>query len=48
MRLESSEVAIEELAAFARAGGDTVVDVISKNVGADPQRIRPFARAVGL
>jgi phosphotriesterase-related protein len=48
MRLESSEEAIEELAAFARAGGDTVVDVTPKNVGADPRRIRRVARATGL
>lgn len=48
MRLESTEEAIEELSAYFRAGGDTVVDVTPKNVGADPVRVRRIARATGL
>lgn len=48
MRLESSDEAIDELAAYYRAGGDTVVDVTPKNVGADPDRIERIARATGL
>jgi len=48
MRLESTTEAIEELESYYRAGGDTVVDVTPKNVGADPVRIRRIARATGL
>jgi len=48
MRLESSEQAIEELQPFHRAGGDAVVDVTPKNVGADPEGVRRVARATGL
>lgn len=48
MRLESTEEAVDELAAYYRAGGDTVVDVTPKNVGADPDRVRRIARATGL
>jgi phosphotriesterase-related protein len=48
MRLESTDEAIEELEAYVRAGGDTVVDVTPKNVGADPVRVRRIARATGL
>lgn len=48
MRLESMSDAIDELEKYYRAGGDTVVDVTPKNVGADPRRIRRIARATGL
>lgn len=48
MRLESTEEAIEELRPYRRAGGDAVVDVTPKGVGADPERVRRVARATGL
>lgn len=48
MRLESSEEAKEELSKYQQFGGDSIVDVTPKNVGADPLRIRQLAHATGL
>jgi len=48
MRLESMDEAIEELRKYRLAGGDAVVDVTPKNVGADPDRIRKIARATDI
>lgn len=48
LRLDSFEEAVEEYAAYYRAGGDTVVDVTPKGVGPDPNRVRGVARETGL
>lgn len=48
MRLASYDEALDEITAFYRAGGDTVVDLTPKNVGRDPVRVRGIARETGL
>ena len=48
MRLESMDDAMEELRKYRMAGGDAIVDVTPKNVGADPERVRKIARATGV
>ncbi len=47
LRLDSKEEAIEELSKFRQAGGQTVVDLTSKDA-ADPARVREVSRATGL
>jgi phosphotriesterase-related protein len=49
-RLDDPELAVEEVERFARAGGDTLVDVtpMSPVVGRDPERIRDIAHETGL
>jgi len=46
--LGSLEEAIEEVRHFRRAGGDTIVDVTPKGVGADPTAVRAVGRESGL
>lgn len=48
LRLDSFDEAREELARYHRAGGDAVVDVTPKGVGADPVSVRAIARETGL
>jgi len=48
LRLESMEDAIEEVAQFHRAGGDTIVDVTPKGASADPERVRGVGRESGV
>ncbi|MFC6989741.1 hypothetical protein ACFQJD_15385 [Haloplanus sp. GCM10025708] len=48
LRLNSMEEAIDEVSHFARAGGDTIVDVTPNNIGRDPKRVRAVARETGL
>ncbi len=48
LRLDSIEEALDELGHFLRAGGNSVVDVTPKDVGADPRRVRKIARESGL
>lgn len=48
LRLDSVEEAIDELARYLRAGGESYVDVTPKNVGCDPERVRGIARQLGL
>ncbi|WP_318568692.1 TatD family hydrolase [Salinigranum marinum] len=46
--LGSTDVAIDELAEFYRAGGETIVDVTPKGIGQDPRRVREISRATGI
>lgn len=48
MRLDSTEMAIEELSKYYRAGGGALVDLTPKGVGADPEEVRRIARSTGL
>lgn len=47
-RLESESDAVAELTRYHRAGGDAVVDVTPKGIGADPERVGGVARETGL
>ena len=48
LRLDSYEEAREEVSRYVRAGGQTLVDVTPKGVGADPAAVRGIARETGL
>lgn len=48
MRLDSTETAIEELERYRRAGGDSIVDLTTKGIGADPIEIQKIARGSNL
>lgn len=46
--LDDLPLAIEEVAAFARAGGRSVVDPTCRGIGRDPTRLRAIAAGTGL
>jgi phosphotriesterase-related protein len=46
--LDDFELAVKEVAAFKSAGGATVIDVTSKGLGRDPERLALLARRSGL
>lgn len=46
--LGSTEVAIDEMSQFYRAGGDTIVDVTPKGIGQDPEQVRGIGRSTGI
>lgn len=46
--LDDFDLAVKEAAAFKTAGGATVVDVTSKGLGRDPERLALLARKSGL
>lgn len=46
--LDELDLAIEEVAAFAQAGGRTVVDPTCRGIGRDPDKLRAIARGTGL
>lgn len=46
--LDELDLAIEEVAAFARAGGRSVVDPTCRGIGRDPARLRAIAAGTGL
>ena len=48
MMLDSTETALDELSAFARAGGGAVVDLTPTGIGADPEEVRRIGRGTGL
>lgn len=48
MLLDDVEVAEKELERFYKAGGDTIVDVTSKDIGRDPGVLRDISRSTGI
>lgn len=46
--LDELDLAIEEVAAFAKAGGRTVVDPTCRGIGRDPSRLRAISAGTGL
>jgi phosphotriesterase-related protein len=48
LRLSNVDEAIEELAAFARAGGSTIVDLTTIDLGRDPEALVRISRATGV
>lgn len=46
--LDDFELAVREVGAFKTAGGATVIDVTSKGLGRDPERLALLARKSGL
>jgi len=46
--LDDFDLAIKEASAFKKAGGSTVIDVTSKGLGRDPERLARLARETGL
>ena len=46
--LDDFDLAVKEAAAFKAAGGATIVDVTSKGLGRDPERLARLARETGL
>lgn len=46
--LDDLDLAIEEAAAFARAGGRSVVDPTCRGIGRDPAKLRAIAAGTGL
>lgn len=48
MRVDSVETAIDELTKYQYAGGDAVVDLTPKGIGADPEYVRRVSRATNL
>ncbi len=46
--LDEPDVMLADLAAFAAAGGKSIVDVTPAGIGRDPQRLRMFAERTGL
>jgi phosphotriesterase-related protein len=46
--LDDFDLAVEEAGAFKAAGGATVIDVTSKGLGRDPERLALLARRSGL
>jgi phosphotriesterase-related protein len=46
--LDELDLAIEEVGAFARAGGRSVVDPTCRGIGRDPGKLRAIAAATGL
>lgn len=48
LRVDDIEVAVEEVTAFAAAGGRTVVDSTSLGIGRDPQALAEVSRRTGV
>jgi phosphotriesterase-related protein len=48
MRLDSAATAIDELSKYQHAGGEAVVDLTPKGIGADPEHVRRVGRAADL
>ena len=46
--LTDPDLAAEELGAFARAGGTTLIDVTSKGIGRDPESLRHISQQTGV
>jgi phosphotriesterase-related protein len=46
--LDDFDLAVEEAGAFKAAGGRTIVDVTTKGLGRDPERLARLARETGL
>jgi len=46
--LDDFELAVKEAGAFKAAGGTTIIDVTSKGLGRDPERLSELARRTGL
>ena len=48
IRLDDEALAIDELNAFAKEGGRTVVDPTCRGIGRDPRALKRISRACGL
>jgi len=48
MRLDSRQLAIDEVGRFKRAGGGTIVEMSSRGLGRDPVGLAQVARATGV
>ena len=46
--LDDFDLAVQEASAFKAAGGSTIIDVTSKGLGRDPERLAMLARKTGL